>query len=533
MKKVFIAIILVLSLSTGSQAFVPVVVGAWTLATWLQISVTSHIAAAGAYLFYNYATGGSTADTTGTISRNAEITWVDITSGLPVVKTAPIKAKVSAADVKSIVSASPLTYPQLNSAINKIGTPVDVSSSANIGDNVISGGLQYTVTNKTESSTSNSNAGIIWTFEQTGSFYQIMGNIDSAGVGLCTSTKIYLGNPRSLSDVSTVPATTAEYTQKLVGDGITAPANVSNVYSGDIDKLIHDNPNVVHFEDSGITLIPPVPATDAEMAPFVAASSAQNSATSATTAATASIAAQAAAGSAAAASTAANLAKVAAETASTQAQTYSTVAAQNSTAASAAAAAALTAYNQAVAAANAAATSSDASLISSTASAASAALAASISAQDRADIAKGYADSTAVNASIRNAASASAASDAATAAATQALADTAAAEAAKDDNLTSPAVGGNNAYDTVIDAPVKKNITGLLGGFINSSPIVSMVKSFKMTTSSPLADIPIGMIYGQQLSFNFSRWESVLTGLGGVLILIMHGYCVLIVVRGW
>lgn len=91
----------------------------------------------------------------------------------------------------------------------------------------------------------------------------------------------------------------------------------------------------------------------------------------------------------------------------------------------------------------------------------------------------------------------------------------------------------SNTYDALITPPDKKSIPELLLSFVSSSPLVSMVKSFTISTSGSACVVPIGNIYGQQLSFDFCRWEPVLAGCGGVLIIIMHGYCILIVVRGW
>lgn len=102
--------------------------------------------------------------------------------------------------------------------------------------------------------------------------------------------------------------------------------------------------------------------------------------------------------------------------------------------------------------------------------------------------------------------------------------------------LTLPALGSDNAYDSGLSPgqqPDKKNIKNLLTGLFDSSPLVSMVRSFSISTSTSSGVVPIGMVYGQELSFDFTRWEVALRACGGVLIIIMQGYSILIVVRGW
>lgn len=118
---------------------------------------------------------------------------------------------------------------------------------------------------------------------------------------------------------------------------------------------------------------------------------------------------------------------------------------------------------------------------------------------------------------------------------TQAQQDAQDAKDAAEEQAAKNAIAGmpTNAYDSTVEAPEKKNITDLLTGFVNSSPLVNMVQSFTVTTSGASGVIPIGIIYGKQLEFDFTRWESTLRACGGVLLVIMHGFSVFIVVRGW
>lgn len=106
------------------------------------------------------------------------------------------------------------------------------------------------------------------------------------------------------------------------------------------------------------------------------------------------------------------------------------------------------------------------------------------------------------------------------------------ANVVKDEILLQPPIPSNE-YDSVIDPPAKKEIPTLLESFVSSSPLVSMVRSFQITASNGACSMPVGNIYGQDLTFDFCRYESTLSSLGGVLIIIMSGFSVLIVIRGW
>jgi hypothetical protein len=89
------------------------------------------------------------------------------------------------------------------------------------------------------------------------------------------------------------------------------------------------------------------------------------------------------------------------------------------------------------------------------------------------------------------------------------------------------------AFDATVTPPVKKEIPTLLSTTVASSPLVSMVQSFGVTTSEGSPVVPIGMVYGNDMSFDFSRYSGTFSALGGVLLAIMHGFAIFVVVRGW
>ncbi|MHB8121341.1 MAG: hypothetical protein ACYDG4_04225 [Desulfuromonadaceae bacterium] len=106
------------------------------------------------------------------------------------------------------------------------------------------------------------------------------------------------------------------------------------------------------------------------------------------------------------------------------------------------------------------------------------------------------------------------------------------AEKSEEEALIAPPLPSNE-YDPLITPPDKKDIPGLLGSFVGSSPLVSMVRSFTVATDSASCSVPIGNVYGQELSFDFCRWQPVLMGCGGVFIILIQGFSILVVIRGW
>lgn len=101
-------------------------------------------------------------------------------------------------------------------------------------------------------------------------------------------------------------------------------------------------------------------------------------------------------------------------------------------------------------------------------------------------------------------------------------------------NYTMPNVPGENKYDGAKDSdkPEKKTINTLLNSWVNSSPLVGMVRSFTLTGSG--SPVVTGVtVYGRSVDFDFTRYDATFQILGGILVLIVHGFAILVVVRGW
>ena len=91
----------------------------------------------------------------------------------------------------------------------------------------------------------------------------------------------------------------------------------------------------------------------------------------------------------------------------------------------------------------------------------------------------------------------------------------------------------DNIYDGEYEQPEKKELGTLLQSFVSSSPLTGMVRSFSLHTSSGQSVFSAGTVYGRELNFSFSRWEPFLRLCGAALVVIAHGFAVMIVIRGW
>lgn len=101
------------------------------------------------------------------------------------------------------------------------------------------------------------------------------------------------------------------------------------------------------------------------------------------------------------------------------------------------------------------------------------------------------------------------------------------------DGAITPSLPGDSVYDSDFDLPELKGIAGLLTQFVSNSPLAGMVRSFSISTGGGESSFSAGQVYGRELSFSFSRWEPYLRMCGGALIIIAHGFAVMIVIRGW
>lgn len=88
-------------------------------------------------------------------------------------------------------------------------------------------------------------------------------------------------------------------------------------------------------------------------------------------------------------------------------------------------------------------------------------------------------------------------------------------------------------YDSSVILPDKKVISTLLSNLFSNSPLAGIVRGFVLNTSGQIAVVDCGTVYGKSFVFDFTRWTTFLTACGSVLLIIVHGFAILIVMRGW
>lgn len=467
------------------------------------------VVAAAAGLYYYLHSGSKVANPDGSISGSGAVTLVDIhPDGMPNVETATGTGTVSNADLQAaagINGANSSKYPALHGAL--VTTAVlPVTTSSQPGDLVsITGGTTVKLGAMMPGYPSTGNgldAGKVYA-RYNGNVLYAVGVIGSAGSAPG-------GDPRyalvcewsaSVAAPSLHSSSAQQFIAAATGTNGTASAPViaGSGVENDIDQLIHDQPNIVHFDP-----IPPnlVPATDAA----VAAASQVQSAVAAGAASATSPATTAAVNNSSQLNAAASAANAAASTANAAAAndpTNATLASQAAQASSAANAANAAAAQGAAQAAQAAASDGNGLL-------------GSILAVLSNFFSKfsTWADSvTAYFQGVKD----------------QRTADDAAINASP---VPANPVQGNYSGGRIAPSslPVKGDIKTAISGYISNSPLVGLAKSLQVTPASESSDVTFSF-HGFTISANFNKWDSILSGVGSALLVVVHGLAVFIVFR--
>lgn len=463
---------LILCFSVSAHAFVPLVIPAWA---WIA-SAGLHVAGAAAGLYYYLNQGGSASvSAAGSVSNPSTAVWVDLTGPVPTVVEKNLNASVSASAMQQLVLASPESkskYPLLAEALQ-------------------------------------SGAGSLFIEDMDSTKYPV-------------GTKILLNDGTYVSTTST-PVTTADrrgYTCAEMLGGKSTIYYPSGIIVNCID--VPGGGDLDSYNTAPVVAPPKVPAPPATVASRLSSESTLSFPKSVDSKYNDELDKMMQDPNYVPVFTDDTTGLPFEAPASTSVMTPQQMAVYNANGAK----------NEALAAATAAANTN----ATNTAAAATAANATAAAATAASAAAPGDATlAAAAAAATTAAAAANAAAGTASAVAAQAAAAQAAAVAAQalDDAAIAPSLPGDNTYDAEITAPAKKGIGDLLASFVSGSPLISMVQSFTISTSNASGVVPIGNIYGQDLSFDFTRWESTLRACGGVLIIIMHGFAIFIVVRGW
>lgn len=255
------------------------------------------IAMAGGSLFYSSQPSSGTnkpvVSTSGDVRKPANVVWVDMVDNVPTVKKGDIIAKVSQASLAAAASSNPTKYPKLaaaNQVAGSYGAPASTmtqgSKFSTDAANLISGTpgnytvgtvnygpaayADYVIKHYKYEITGSAPHQVLWFYYpnpyNSGRTYRIAYNITSA------------------TPPSSTVATPAQFAQKLANASspLSAPADVYSDYYAEIDAFIHDEPNVVHFEDGStsgagnVPLTPPPAATAVQVNTALAASAAAN-----------------------------------------------------------------------------------------------------------------------------------------------------------------------------------------------------------------------------------------------------------------
>lgn len=90
-----------------------------------------------------------------------------------------------------------------------------------------------------------------------------------------------------------------------------------------------------------------------------------------------------------------------------------------------------------------------------------------------------------------------------------------------------------NEYDGTPDEVTEDDVPGLLNSFVENSPIFAMLNTFEVRTSAADPTVDPVDVYGTDIGFDFTPWQSHLQTFGAILLAICQGYAVLVIFKGW
>ena len=272
MKKLFVSLILIISLAGNSLAFAPLVLPA-------AISVAAHTLAIGGLVWAWWLKSNDTSvvDPAGNIKRKYDVTWVD-TKDLtqPQLGAAKGKGNISHEDLKNGVMASDATktrFPMLKDAIAGLEDPPDIDTlvpgqvSAMVGKKYRIGGTPYKVLGYDSPSSviaaappmcthgnvgvANGQLSVLVTLRKCNTNFTVNNTLQSnpnyyysCQFWVRLEGTILEDKERSISDF----VTKLNMDQGL-SDGETIV--FTDRYGAEIDDFIVSNPNLVHFDNDG------------------------------------------------------------------------------------------------------------------------------------------------------------------------------------------------------------------------------------------------------------------------------------------
>lgn len=281
MKKIIVALALVLVLSVQSFAFAPlaylVAVTGIPAYAWVT-SAAVHVGAGAVGLYYALKSGQtSKTDSVGTISRPSSAVWID-TKDFQVVEK-PLNAKLSKSEAERISSSNPTKYPKVNSVFQPVIplTPTTLSPGTVVKEWYTNTG-SYKVVRFDKSNTNtwgpSSPAPRDGTYNQkitlnhygTGRhLLQVGSNYSSFawdhGFKYCAFYEV--SSDTSTNPVNAkVPPTVSQVVSSLSTAG--ADTQVKDLYQEELDQMMQDPDYIPVFSDA-TTGLPYVPPSQAEV----------------------------------------------------------------------------------------------------------------------------------------------------------------------------------------------------------------------------------------------------------------------------
>ena len=216
--------------------------------------------------------------TNGDVSKPANVTWVDLSSGVPTVKEAPVSAVVPFSALTSSIPIPPASskYQQLQGALYKPGGGATLNKNTSVGSTVTAPDIPSgygTVSSSDAPATAGCGSNSLDGAVSYGGYQSSTGRYIytakyslgpgspacGSGLSLIGYTQFYLVSspPPPLQQVSN-----QQFAQNLAktAQPPAAPAGVYSDFYGDVDNFIHDNPNVVHFDDGPASSVGSNPA---------------------------------------------------------------------------------------------------------------------------------------------------------------------------------------------------------------------------------------------------------------------------------
>lgn len=236
--------------------------------------------ACGTYLYGKYyarenggtrSPSGTVVSSTGSIARDATITYATLGAATVLNITHNVTAKITYDEVKTAVAANPSKYPKLSSSLSTVTntTSDDIISSPRLlnenstisGIKYLDGGYVNGLVQVGPAYSSYHNSTSCAPFYNSGVFVALSDYSGTPSNGTCTDGSPSRSGTEVLyrpSSIVTTPstlvydATPAQFAQKISNSSLplSAPANVYSDYYGEIDDFIRSNPNVVHYKDS-------------------------------------------------------------------------------------------------------------------------------------------------------------------------------------------------------------------------------------------------------------------------------------------